>query len=79
MEANAFYDDLFNGTYEECLEYCNRSGYDIDGENCRLAEIELEENGVVEDTIQISEGIQKKYFVIDERKKVIVSEERMAS
>lgn len=52
-EANSWNDDMFNGTFGECVEYCKEHGYKIDGEECRLAEIELDERGIVIDTYDI--------------------------
>lgn len=45
LEATSYNDDTCNGTFEECLEYCIESDFKIDGVECRLAEIEVE-NGV---------------------------------
>lgn len=52
-ETNSWADDMFNGTYEECMVYCREHGYKIDGEECRLAEVELDERGCVIDTYDI--------------------------
>lgn len=56
LEANMWNDDTFNGTFEECVEYCKENDYKIDGKEARLAEIEIEDNCVV-DTYQIVEEI----------------------
>lgn len=47
LEANSWDDDLFNGTFEECVQYCKDNDYKIDGIECRLAEIEVEDNCVI--------------------------------
>lgn len=52
-EANSWNDDMFNGTYSECVEYCKKHDYKIDGVECRLAEIEVDEAGCVIDTYDI--------------------------
>lgn len=52
-EANSWNDDDFNGTYEECISYCQSNGYTIDGKECRLAEVEVDDRGCVIDTYQI--------------------------
>lgn len=52
-EANNWNDDLFSGTYSECVAYCGERGYKIDGIECRLAEVETDENGCVIDTYNI--------------------------
>lgn len=44
---------MFNGTYEECIAYCKDRDYKIDGVECRLAEIEVDERGCVVDTYDI--------------------------
>lgn len=46
-EANSWNDDMFNGTFQECVEYCKEHDYKIDGVECRLAEIELDKVGCV--------------------------------
>lgn len=43
LAANSWNDDTFIGTYEECIEYCKTNDYKIDGEEARLAEVEIEE------------------------------------
>ena len=45
IEANNWDDDLFNGTFNECLEYCKNEGYKIDGEEARLALVTLDAGG----------------------------------
>ena len=52
-KSNSWNDDMFNGTYEECIAYCHKKEYKIDGVECRLAEIEVDENGCVIDTYKI--------------------------
>lgn len=44
-ECNSYNDDLFNGTFDECLAYCKKQGYEFDGSALQLAEIEVDENG----------------------------------
>lgn len=46
-KANSWNDDLFNGSYKECVKYCEDHDYAVDGENVRLAEIEVDEKGRV--------------------------------
>lgn len=43
LEANSWMDDTFNGTFDECVEYCQKNGYEINGEEVRLAEINTED------------------------------------
>ena len=50
-------DDSFNGTFEECIEYCKEKDYKIDGKEARLAEIVVDDKNCVIDTIQIVEEI----------------------
>ena len=56
-EANSWNDDEFNGTFDECVQYCKVNDYKIDGEFARLAEIEVDERGCVIDTYRIVEDI----------------------
>ena len=51
-------DDTFNGTFDECVEYCKKYDYKI-GENCRLAEIEVNEDGCATYTHQIVEEVDE--------------------
>lgn len=54
LEVNSWMDDTFNGTFEECVEYCQESGYEINGDEARLAEIDTEDGfcySIVEDGI----------------------------
>ena len=48
IEGNDWNDDLFNGSYEECVEYCNDNDYNIDGLTARLAKILVEDGCVLE-------------------------------
>lgn len=41
-------DDTFNGTLEECIEYCRKNAYSLDGNEARLAEVLLDDKGIVE-------------------------------
>jgi|GEM_PF-2699742 len=52
LEANSWDDELFNGDYEECVDYCKRHDYKIDGKEARLAQILVEDDCVIE-TIEI--------------------------
>lgn len=45
LETNSWNNDIFNGTFEECVEYCRENDYTIDGIHARLAEIEVDEDG----------------------------------
>lgn len=57
LEANAWNDDTFNGTFDECLEYCREHEYTVDGKEARLAEIEVDECNCVVNTYQIIEEL----------------------
>ena len=57
LEGNMWNDDSFNGTFEECIEYCKENNYKIDGKEARLAEIVVDDKNCVIDTIQIVEKI----------------------
>lgn len=56
LEGNSWNDDTFNGTYEECIEYCQEQNYKIDGQDARLAKI-LVEDGCVLEVLEIVEEL----------------------
>lgn len=45
LECNSWNNDTFNGTFEECVEYCKENEYMVDGMEARLAEIEVDKDG----------------------------------
>lgn len=47
LDANSWNDDTFNGTFRECINYCKDHGYNLDGIDARLAEVEVNEVGTV--------------------------------
>lgn len=55
LENNSWNDDTFNGTFDECLEYCDGMGYEI-GAGCRLGRILVKDTTCVE-TLEIVEDI----------------------
>lgn len=56
LEGNSWNDDSFNGSYEECVDYCNRFGYKVDGQEARLARVLIEDDCVI-DTLEIVEEL----------------------
>ena len=56
LEANGYEDDTFNGTFEECIEYCKDYDYAI-GTDCRLAKILVDEDGFVAECLEIVEEL----------------------
>jgi len=48
LEATLWTDDTFNGTYDECVEWCRKNDYKIDGEEARLARLLVEGDCVLE-------------------------------
>lgn len=56
LEANLWADDIFNGTYEECVEWCRKNGYKIDGEEARLARLLAGDDCVLE-TLEIVDDL----------------------
>lgn len=56
LEENYYTDDVFNGTYEECIEYCEKNGYEI-GSDTRLAKILVDEDGCVVECLEIVDEI----------------------
>lgn len=68
-EENSWNDDLFNGTLEECIEYCKEKNIKVDGKNARIMKICLDENGVIdlwEECIDDIDSIECKDFLNDE-------------
>lgn len=56
IEANSWNDDLFNGTFEECIEYINQHYADLNDDEVRIAKIKLDyPEGPVNDHLQIYE------------------------
>ena len=56
VELSPYYDDdTFNGTFDECVEYCRDMEYII-GKDCRLAKILVNEEGCFLETLEIYEG-----------------------
>lgn len=53
IEVNSYNDDLFNGTFEECVEYINEYGYTREDDDVRIAEIEVDDNGTATYTYDI--------------------------
>lgn len=53
LEGNMWNDDTFNGTFDECVEYCEEYNYLIDGKEVRLAKILVDENGCVLEVLEI--------------------------
>ena len=68
-EENYWNDDLFNGTLEECIEYCKEKDIKVDGENARIMKRCLDENGVIdlwEECIDDIDSVECKDFLNDE-------------
>jgi len=69
-EENDWNDDLFNGSLEECIEYCKDKNINVDGSNARIAKIWLDENGSVdfcEELIDDIDSVDCKNFLMDEQ------------
>ena len=56
LKESFYSDDIFNGTYEECIEYCEKNRYEI-GDDARLANILVDDDGCVVECIDIIEEI----------------------
>ena len=48
IKENNYNDDLFNGTFEECVDYIERNGYTRENSDVRIAEIEVEDGCVID-------------------------------
>lgn len=69
-EGNDWNDDLFNGSLEECIEYCKDKNINVDGSNARIAKICLDENGSVdfwEELVDDLDSVECKDFLMDEQ------------
>ncbi len=55
LEGNSWNDDTFNGSYKECVQYCEKYDYKI-GQDARLAKI-LVEDGCVIEVLEIVEEL----------------------
>lgn len=51
IEPNAYADDLFIGSYYDCVDYCCANGYYGDNVDARICKIEVDDNGIVIDTL----------------------------
>lgn len=54
-EFNCWNNDLFNGTLEECIKYCEDYDIELDNENARIAYILVDEFGCVLETLEYYE------------------------
>ena len=57
LEATLWTDDTFIGTYEECVEWCKKNDYRIDGKEARLARL-LTENDYVLESLEIVDDLR---------------------
>lgn len=55
IEANDYNDDLFNGTFEECIEYCRQHDYTPENDGARIAKILVDEDECVVLCLEIIE------------------------
>ena len=51
IEQNSYEDDLFNGTFEECVEYIAEHEYTVEDNDVRIAEITDDGDPLVTDII----------------------------
>ncbi len=56
LEATLWTDDIFNGSYDECIEWCKKNDYKIDGKEARLARLLTEDDCVLE-TLEIVDDL----------------------
>lgn len=65
LKSNAWQDDSFIGTVEECLEYCEVRGVEIDGEKARLALVDINTGYCYNIVNNLDElNYQNKYILI---------------
>lgn len=53
IEQTMYSDDLFNGTFEECVEYINEKEYTREENDVRIAKILLEDDGTVAECLKL--------------------------
>lgn len=53
IEQNSYMDDLFNGTYDECVDYIEKNEYTREENDVRIAKIAIDEDGCVAETLDI--------------------------
>lgn len=53
IEQNSYMDDLFNGTYDECVEYIRKNDYTREENDVRIAKIAIDEDECVAETLDI--------------------------
>ena len=51
IEQNSYEDDLFNGTFEECVEYINEREYTREENDVRIAHVVEDGDHIVDDII----------------------------
>ena len=51
IEQNGYEDDLFNGTFEECVEYINEHEYTREENDVRIAHVVEDGDHIVDDII----------------------------
>lgn len=56
IKQNSYNDDLFNGTYQQCVDYINKNNYTREENDARIAKIELDEKGCVIECLDIIEA-----------------------
>lgn len=52
-EWGSYMDDLFNGSFEECVEYIKEHGYTREEDDVRIAKILLDDDGTVAECLDI--------------------------
>lgn len=53
IEANSYNDDLFNGTFEECVQYCKDNDYTHENSDARIAKILVDDDETVAEVLDI--------------------------
>ena len=46
IEENNYNDDLFCGTFEECVEFIKKNGYTREENDVRIGEIDVDKTGI---------------------------------
>lgn len=53
IEQGSYADDIFNGTFEECVQYCKDNDYTREANDVRIAKILVDDDKTVAETLDI--------------------------
>ena len=53
IKDTMYTDDIFNGSFEECVEYINEKGYTKEENDVRIAKVIVDEDNTVIECVEI--------------------------